>query len=86
MTGTRGDRLTLDQPASYQVKVPGVIDFTGIDWAVSLSISVEFEGPVPVTVLTGELDQAALHGLLRRIYSIGLPLSSVRCLDLESDK
>jgi len=32
---------------------------------------------VPVTTLTGELDQAALHGLLRRLYSIGLPPISV---------
>lgn len=80
MTGIRGDRLTLDQPATYQIKVPGVIDFSRIDWAVNLSISVEFEGQTPVTVLMGKLDQAALHGLLRRIYSLGLPLKSVAWL------
>ena len=31
----------------------------------------------PVSTLTGKVDQAALHGLLRRLYSLGLPLISV---------
>jgi hypothetical protein len=35
----------------------------------------------PVTVLTGTVDQAALQGLLRRLYSLGLPLISVICVD-----
>ncbi len=29
------------------------------------------------TVITGVFDQAALHGLLRRIYALGFPLVSV---------
>ena len=36
----------------------------------------------PVTTLTGTLDQAALHGLLRRLYSLGIPLISVNCIDV----
>ena len=36
----------------------------------------------PVTTLTGRLDQAALQGLLRRLYSLGLPLISVACCDV----
>ena len=35
----------------------------------------------PVTTLAGTLDQAALQGLLRRLYSYGLPLISVICVD-----
>jgi hypothetical protein len=83
MNGIRGDRLTLDQPATYQIKVPGVIDFSKFDWAVNMAVSVEIEGSAPVTNITGEVDQAALHGLLRRIYSLGLPLRSVTWLDNE---
>jgi hypothetical protein len=30
--------------------------------------------------LTGTVDQAALHGLLRQLYSLGVPLISVNCL------
>ena len=35
----------------------------------------------PVTTLTGRLNQAALQGLLRQLYSLGLPLISVVCVD-----
>ena len=47
-----------------------------------MTITVESEGcNPPVTVLTGNLDQAALQGLLRRLYSLGLPLISVYYID-----
>jgi hypothetical protein len=38
------------------------------------------EGP-PVTNLTGSVDRAALRGPLRRLYSLGLPLISVICVE-----
>lgn len=73
-----GKILTLDHPATYQIKVPGRVDMRGVDWAAGLGITVEVDDEgFPVTLLTGELDQAALHGLLRRLYSLGLPLISV---------
>jgi hypothetical protein len=40
----------------------------------------EGDGP-PVTTLTGTLDQAALQGLLHRLYSLGLPLISAICIE-----
>ena len=47
-----------------------------------MTITVEREGDdLTVTTLTGTVDQAALQGLLRRLYSLGLPLISVNCLD-----
>jgi hypothetical protein len=47
-----------------------------------MTITVESEGDsLPVTTLTGTLDQTALQGLLRRLYSLGLPLISVICVD-----
>ena len=47
-----------------------------------MAIEIEDEGSdAPVTVLTGEVEQAALHGLLRRLYSLGLPLISVICTE-----
>lgn len=39
----------------------------------------------PITILTGDLDQAALHGLLRCLYSIGLPLISVLWIERGPD-
>ena len=71
-------QLTLDRPATYEIKVPGELDESASEWAGSLMIAVESEDDGrPVTTLTGNLDQAALQGLLRRLYSLGLPLISV---------
>ena len=55
------------------------------EWAGGMTITVESEGDgPPVTTLTGiVVDQAALQGLLRRLYSLGLPLISVNWLDTE---
>ena len=75
-------KLTLDQPATYQIKVPGYLDESWSDWAGRMTISVEGRGDgPPVTTITGTVDQAALQGLLRRLYSLGLPLISVNCVD-----
>lgn len=71
-------RLTLGHPATYQIKVPGEFDARWADWAGGLTVDVEGAGAGrSVTTLTGRMDQAALHGLLRRLYSLGLPLISV---------
>ncbi|MFC1975763.1 hypothetical protein ACFLXQ_05150 [Chloroflexota bacterium] len=72
-------KLTLDQPATHQIKVPGYLDESWSEWAGGMTITVESGGDdPPVTNLTGVVaDQAALQGLLRRLYSLGLPLISV---------
>ncbi len=74
-------KLSLDRPAIYQIKVPGHIGKSWSDWVGGMTITVESErdGP-PVTILTGDLDQAALQGVLRRLYSLGLPLISANCI------
>lgn len=73
---------TLDQPATYQIQVPGELDESWSDWVGGMTITVESEGDAPpVTTLTGKVDQAALQGLLRRLYSLGLPLISVICVE-----
>ena len=77
-----GQKLSLDRPATYQIKVPGHIGESWSDWAGGMTITVESEGDgPPVTTLTGTVDPAALHGVLRRLYSLGLPLISVICVD-----
>ena len=73
---------TLYRPATYQIKVPGHIGENWSDWASGMTITVESRADdSPVTTLTGSLDQAALQGLLRRLYSLGLPLISVVCVE-----
>ena len=79
MMKTVKQKLTLDRPVTYQIKVPGHIGESWSDWVGGMTITVESEGDdPPVTTLTGVVaDQAALQGLLRRLYSLGLPLISV---------
>ena len=75
-------KLTLDQPATYQIKVPGHLDERWAEWAGGMTVTVENDGNVPpITTLTGTVDQAALQGIMRRLYSLGLPLISAICID-----
>jgi hypothetical protein len=75
--------LTLDRPATYQIKVPGELDENLLDWSDKLRVVIESDpSGMPVTSLTGSFDQAALQGLLRWLYSMGLPLISVNCLEV----
>jgi len=61
--------------------VPGHLDESWSEWAGGMTLTVESEGDgPPVTTLTGTVDQAALQSLLRRLYSLGLPLISVVCV------
>jgi hypothetical protein len=75
-------KLSLGRPATYQIKVPGHLNESWSEWAGRMTITVESEGDGPtVTILTGIVYQAALQGLLRRLYSLGLPLISVNCVE-----
>lgn len=75
-------KLTLDRPATYHIKIPGLLNESWSAWGGSMTVTVENDDDdLPVTTLTGTIDQAALQGLLRRIYSLGIPLISVNCED-----
>lgn len=71
-------RPTLDRPATYQIKVPGHLDTSWTEWngRMTLTVAKAADGSW-TTTLTGVIDQAALHGMLRRLYGLGLPLISV---------
>lgn len=79
-------RLTLDHPASYEIKVPGELDVNWSDWAGPVTAKIERgDNDVSITTLTGAFDQAALHGFLRKLYSLGVPLISVNLMDIKLD-
>ena len=74
--------LTLDRPMIYQIKVPGQLNEHWSEWNGTMTIAVDSQSDgTLVTTLTGSVDQAALQGLLRRLYAVGLPLISVRCVE-----
>ncbi len=78
MMDTNSTQLTLDRPVKYQIKVPGKLEKSQLYWDKLTKIVIDWKNESqPVSVLTCTLDQAALIGLLRRLYSMGLPLISV---------
>ena len=75
-------KLTLDRLVTYQIRVPGRLDQSWLDCAETVRISVEIqEEAAAVATITCTVDQAALHGLLCRLYDLGLPLISVNCVE-----
>jgi hypothetical protein len=65
--------------AKYCIRVRGVVDKAWSDYFGHLAIAVPDEEHQPdVTTLTGQLpDEAALVGILYRLYSLGFELLSV---------
>ncbi len=59
----------------YQIRIRGHLAPQWTDWFGGLTITLEDNGD---TLLTGPvIDQAALHGLLKRVRDLGMPLISV---------
>ena len=63
------------QPTIYKIRIKGHLDSQWTDWFEGLTITLEENGE---TLLTGPvIDQAALHGLLKKIRDLGLTLISI---------
>jgi len=63
----------------YEIRLKGHLDDKWADWFDSLTITREDNGE---TRLTGPVvDQAALHGLLRKVRDLGMPLIAVIQVD-----
>jgi hypothetical protein len=63
------------QPMVYQIRIKGHLSRQWTGWFGGLTITLEENGE---TLLTGPMiDQAALHGLLKKVRDLGMPLLSV---------
>jgi hypothetical protein len=63
------------QSIVYQIRIKGHLSRQWTDWFGGLIITLEDNGD---TLVTGPVaDQAALHGLLRKVRDLGMPLLSV---------
>lgn len=63
----------------YQIRLKGHLGAQWGDWFGGMTIALEDDG---TTILCGPvIDQAALHGLLKKTRDLGLPLLSVICIE-----
>lgn len=67
----------------YEIRVRGCLDRRWSEWFDGFTIAYPAEGE---TLLSGTVaDQAALHGLLAKIWDLGLSLISVQHVDRKED-
>jgi hypothetical protein len=75
MSNTLNPTTDPGQPMVYQIRIKGHLGLEWTDWFEGLTITLEDNGN---TLLTGPVvDQAALHGLLRKVRDVAMPLLSV---------
>jgi hypothetical protein len=64
------------KPGLVEIRIKGHLAGRWADWFGGLTITLEDNGD---TLLAGPVvDQAALHGLLRKVRDLGMPLLSVK--------
>ncbi len=67
-------------PDSYELCLKGHLDARWRDWFDGFTITLTANGE---TILTGSVaDQAALHGLLKKVRDLGLPLLSINPINV----
>ena len=68
-----------DEPQLYEIRLKGHLEARWVKWFDGLTITLEEDGD---TLLTGPIiDQAALHGLLKKVRDLGLTLLSVNSVE-----
>jgi hypothetical protein len=72
------------EPGLYEIRIKGHLDDRWRDWFGGLTITLEEDGN---TLITGPVvDQAALHGLLKKVRDLGMPLVSVNFVNPGQEK
>jgi hypothetical protein len=75
MSSTFNSEIDPGQPMVYQIRIKGHLGREWTDWFEGLTLTALDNGE---THLTGPLvDQAALHGVLKKVRDLGVPLLSV---------
>jgi hypothetical protein len=76
MSNTPDSTIDPSQPMVYQIRIAGQLGSQWADWFEGLTITPDDNGD---TLITGPvIDQAALHGLLKKVRDLGLPLLALQ--------
>ncbi len=75
MPKTPNSSNDVHQPLIYQIRVKGSLGRPWQDWFGDVTITLEDNGDTILTCTV--IDQSALHGLLKKVRDLGLPLISV---------
>ena len=79
MTTTPTSHEGHHEPGCYEIRIKGHLNDRWADWFEGLTITREDNGE---TLLIGTVvDQAALHGWLRKVRDLGMPLISVNRIE-----
>jgi len=79
MSSKRSLESDADQPMVYEIKIKGHLGRQRMDWFEGLIITLEDNGN---TLLTGTVvDQAGLHGILKKVRDLGMPLLSLNSVE-----
>ena len=78
MSNKPGSPTDPTEQTVYAIRIKGHLAPQWTDWFSGLTITLEANGD---SLLTGPVvDQAALHGVLKNVRDLGLPLISVVCV------
>jgi len=72
-----------DTPMVYQIRIKGHLDDQWRDWFENATITLTEDGDTLLTCPV--VDQAALHGLLKKVRDLGMPLLSVNRIVFNHD-
>ncbi len=72
------------EPTIYEIRIKGHLDYQWEDWFENVTIHLEDNGET--LLICSVIDQAALHGLLKKIRDLGIPLISVNRVESDGDQ
>jgi hypothetical protein len=81
MSNERNHKIDPNQTMIYQIRIKGQLDRKWIDWFGDVTITLEENSDTLLTCPV--VDQAALHGLLKKVRDLGMPLLSVNRVEPE---